>query len=70
MCACIIYVSMHVNMYGGKNPCLYIFIYVCKHTGAYMCMYLSVCGEMCIVMYLCADEYMYVCVCQYEGRHA
>ena len=28
MCACIIYVCMNVNMYGGKNP--YVFIYVGK----------------------------------------
>ena len=26
MCACIIFVCMHVHMYGGKNP------YVCRQT--------------------------------------
>ena len=29
MCACIIYVCMHLHIYGGKNP------YICKYVGKY-----------------------------------
>ena len=26
--------------------------------------------EICIIMYLCAHEYMYVCACMYVDMHA
>ena len=47
MHAYTIYVSMHVHMYESKNP--YVSKYACK--------------EMCMIMYLCAHEYMYICTC-------
>ena len=38
MCACIIYVCVHVHMYVGKNP------YACMH----ICMYASMHKSICI----------------------
>ena len=52
----LIYVCIHVQMYGGKNAVYvheYIYVYVSKY----------VCRETCIIMYLCVHAYMYVCAC-------
>ena len=39
MCACIIYVSIHEHMYGGKNP--YVCMYVDKHPQGCICIGVS-----------------------------
>ena len=66
MCACIIYVCMHVHMFGSKNP------YACRPTCMILYMYVSkyVYRETCMLMLLCVHEYIYVHACMYVGRHA
>ena len=68
MCACIIYVCVHVQMYRGKNP--HACMYVGKHTQVYSCLYISIYVErhtsLCI--HVCMHMYIYIYI--YTKTHA
>ena len=51
LCACIIYVCMHIHMYGGKNQ--YVSMNVDRHAQVCICLYVSndVYRETCMIMY-------------------
>ena len=58
MCVYIIYVCMHVHMYGGMN------LHVCRQTWMSIYVYVSkyICREIYMIMYLYVHAYLYVCM--------
>ena len=63
------YVDM--NKFIDVSMCA-LYMYVCRQTflSVYMYTYLSICREMCMIMYVCVHEYMYVraCICRQTSK--